>query len=216
VSLSSFDLVEIREKSPSSVPPPLPTKRSAPRRPEAVTALRSVTGHHVRERSPDLESQPDALAAARACLEALDLALPSRASLIHAFDAARRDFLVVHARGEGAESMVLQRSREEDPLLRIALPTGEPFPWNDLRKSPVNRLGRFTGLPRVTRVLACPLVVGGRWLGAIEIVDPAHGVAFRSQDVVAARTAAQGYARYVSSHGLVLDVADIARHAFRA
>jgi hypothetical protein len=163
----------------------------------------------------DLDSEPDALSAARACLLALESVVPSRAATVHAFDVTRGDFIVVDAQGEAAETMVLQRSSKDDPLLRVAIPNGEPFPWNDLRKAPVARLARFSGLPHVARVLVCPVLAGARWLGAIELIDPTHDRAFRSEDVIAARYVAQRYAEYVSSHGMVLDVAAIARHAFR-
>ena len=83
------------------------------------------------------EEQPLASAAG-----ALERVAPSRASMVHAFDVMRGDFLVVDARGEAAEAMVLQRSAKADPLLRVAVPKGEPFPWNDLRRAPVTRLAR--------------------------------------------------------------------------
>ena len=62
----------------------------------------------------------------------------------------------------------------------------------------------------------CPVLDGARWLGAIEIVDPLHDGPFRTQDVIAARYVAQRYAQYLTAHGMVLDVAAIARHAFRS
>jgi hypothetical protein len=234
VSLPTMDLVEVVEVTPSrpkSEPPPLPPRRSAPPRAATLPPVAPRYSERVpmRRRSVaedlletlfeglgDLDAEPDALAAARACLRALACVVPSRAATVHAFDVTRGDFIVVDAQGEAAEAMVLQRSSKNDPLLRVAIPTGEPFPWNDLRKAPVARLARFSGLPHVTRVLVCPVLAGARWLGAIELVDPTHDAAFRSEDVIAARYVAQRYATYVSSHGLVLDVAAIARHAFRS
>lgn len=223
VSLPTMDLVEVVEiqaKRPKSVPPPLPANRDAARHSERVPVVRRSVADDVLETLfealRDLDSEPDALSAARACLGALERVAPSRASMVHAFDVMRGDFLVVDARGEAAEAMVLQRSAKADPLLRVAVPKGEPFPWNDLRRAPVTRLARFSGLPHVARVLVCPVLAGARWLGAIEIVDPAHDGAFRSEDVIAARYVAQRYAAYLTSHGMVLDVAAIARHAFRS
>ena len=153
VSLPTMDLVEVVEvaKRPKSVPPPLPDTRDAARRSERVLAMRRSSGDDVLESLfdvlRDLDSEPDALTAARTCLGALDGVVPSRASMVHAFDVMQREFRVVDARGESAESMVLQRSAKDDPLLRVAIPKGEPFPWNDLRRAPVARLARFRGLP---------------------------------------------------------------------
>jgi GAF domain-containing protein len=140
--------------------------------------------------------------------------VPCRASLVHAFDETRGDFLVVHARGEGASSMVLERAASDDPLLRVAMPCADPFPWNDLRKAPVNRLARFSDLTNVHRILVCPVLRGARQLGVIELVDPAHAGLFRTADINAARQVADRYARYVAARGSVLDIAAIARRAF--
>ncbi len=221
VSLPTMDLVEVVEvKRPKSVPPPLPAKRDVARRSERVPILHRSSADDILEALfdslRDLDAEKDALTAARVCLRALESEMPSRASMLHAFDVTRRDFLVVDARGEAAEAMVLQRSSKDDPLLRVAVPNGEPFPWNDLRKAPVTHLARFAGLPHVARVLVCPILAGARWLGAIEIVDPAHDGAFRSADVIAARYVAQRYAQYLTSHGMVLEVTAIAHHAFRS
>ena len=223
VSLPTMDLVEVVEVTdarPKSVPPPLPPKRDAHRRSERVPVLRRPVCDDVLETLfealRDLDAEADALTAARACLGALAGVVPSRASMVHAFEVMRRDFLVVDARGESTESMVLQRSSKDDPLFRVAIPKGEPFPWNDLRRAPVARLARFAGLPHVARVLVCPVLDGARWLGAIEIVDPLHDGPFRTQDVIAGRYVAQRYAHYLTAHGMVLDVAAIARHACRS
>ena len=196
VSLSSADLVEEPPRAkPSSIPPPLPPKRSL------------ASGLRLSER--------DALTAARACLDELAELVPCRVTLVHWLDVVRRDFVVAHARGEGAETMVLERSSFDDPLLRIAMQKGEPFAWGDLRRAPVMRLSRFAELGVVRTVLVCPLVAGPRQLGAIELVDP-FDVRFRTNDIVTARRLADGYASFLGAHGLVVDVANIARFAARA
>lgn len=195
VSLSSADLVEEPRAKPPSIPPPLPPKRPV----GSVARL----------------SERDALTAARACLEELAQLVPCRVALVHWLDVVRRDFVVAHARGEGAEAMVLERSSYDDPLLRIAMQKSEPFAWGDLRKAPVSRLSRFSGLGTVRTVLVCPIVAGPRQLGAIELVDP-FDVRFRTNDIVSARRLTDGYASFLASHGLVVDIANIARFAARS
>jgi len=194
--LSSADLVEEEPRAkPPSIPPPLPPRRS-------LGAVARV-------------SERDALTAARACLEELAQLVPCRVVLVHWLDVVRRDFVVAHARGEGAEAMVLERSSYDDPLLRIAMQKNEPFAWGDLRKSPVTRLSRFSELGNVRTVLVCPIVSGPRQLGAIELVDP-FDVRFRTNDIVSARRITDGYASFLASHGLVVDIANIARFASRS
>ena len=160
-----------------------------------------------------LDAARDALSAARLCLDALARIIPCRAILAHAFDVTRGDFLVVHARGEHADSMVLGRPRFNDPLLWVAMPTGEPFAWNDLRRAPVNKLARFAELPQVKTILVCPVTSGPLWLGAIELVDPLDGTAFGTEHALAARYAANRYAQFLTAHGLILDIGAVARFA---
>jgi hypothetical protein len=194
--LSSADLVEeVPRAKPPSIPPPLPPKR----------ALGSVVRR----------SERDALTAAGACLEELAQLVPCRVALVHWLDVVRRDFVVAHARGEGADAMVLERSSYDDPLLRIAIQKGEPFAWGDLRKAPVSRLARYSELRGVRTVLVCPIVSGPRQLGAIELVDP-FDVRFRTNDIVSARRVTDGYASFLATHGLVVDIANIARFAARS
>lgn len=213
VCLSAADLEEIPAARPPSVPPPLPARRrcgSMPiaRRPAGEPILGALFDKLV-----DLDAQPNALSAARVCLDALAAVLPCRALVAHAFDAKRQDFIVVHARGECAECMVLSRHPSTDPLLRVTMSAGEPFAWNDLRRAPVTRLTRFAELPGVKTILQAPVVAGMRWFGAFELVDPAGGAAFRTQDALGARYVASRYAQFLTVHGLVVDVGTIARFA---
>jgi GAF domain-containing protein len=184
-----------RAKRPS-IPPPLPARRSVP----PVARL----------------SERDALSAASACLDELARLGPCRVSIVHWLDVVRRDFVVAHARGTAAERMVLERSSYDDPIMRIAMGKGEPFAWDDLRKAPVSRLSRFANVGAVRTVLVCPIIAGPRQLGAIELVDPIDVPRFRSHDVLTARRTADRYASFLATHGLVVDVANIARFAARS
>lgn len=197
-----------------SVPPPLPPRRISGRVPIAAYRSGSDTAvTNLCERLSRLEAELDALSAVRLCLDVLARVIPCRAMLAHSFDAARREFVVVHARGESAESMVLERHPCDDPLLRVAMPAGRPFVWTDLRRAPVNKLARYTELPSVKTVMVCPVATGARWLGAIELVDPLNCRPFQTQDVLDAKYVADRYARFAIARGIVVDVAAIAHFA---
>ena len=210
-------VLEDLPQAPPSVPPPLPSHREL-RRSDRVPVAQRLSGDDVIEALfeafRDLAFEPDALSAARFCLEALDGVIPCRASIAHVFDMSRRDFLVVQARGEAAEAMVLGRHSASDPLLSAAMPTGEPLVWSNPRGVQAAGLDRFAELDGVKTVLACPVVSGPRWLGAIELVDPIHGARFRKEDILGARYASSRYADFLASHGVVVDVATVARFAF--
>jgi GAF domain-containing protein len=166
------------------------------------------------ERLQNLEHAVDALAGARFCLEAVAFVLPCRASLVHLFDLTRKEFLVVDARGTQASTMKLARHGIGDPLLRMAMPTGRPFAWHDLRYAPVNRLARFKAIDSVRTILACPVTSGQGWLGAIELVDPLGGGAFKTEHENAMRYVCDRYAKFLGSRGVITDVATVARFAF--
>lgn len=78
------------------------------------------------------------------------------------------------------------------------------------------RLSRFSELGVVTTVLVCPILAGPRQLGAIELVDPVDAPRFRTNDIVNARRLTDGYASFIATHSLVVDIANIARFAARA
>jgi hypothetical protein len=208
ICLPTEELQDVPPPKPPSVPPPLPPHRpsqSVPRGGPNVAALFDGL--------VSLGNQADSLSAARLCLDVLAAVIPCRALIVHAFDVTRRDFLVVHARGESAECMVLSRHRSTDPLLRVAMPTGGPFTWKDLRRAPVHSLARFSELHGVRTILLAPVVSGPRWLGAIELVDPAGGGGFRGEDEAGARYVANRYAEFLTTHRLVLDIGTVARFA---
>jgi hypothetical protein len=156
----------------------------------------------------------DALQAARHGLVVLGDALPCRASVVHFFDASCREFIVAVARGEQHKDMLLKRHKMSDPLLRVARAHGGPFYWNDLSGASLRAIGRYVALGSVTRVLVCPVIVGARWLGAIELVDPLDGDPFDSVAETAVAYVAGQLEEFLTSHGVIVEVAAIARFAY--
>jgi hypothetical protein len=110
--------------------------------------------------------------------------------------------------------MVLKRHDPADPLLRVVMPMGKPFSWNDLSNAPARKLARFGSLPNVQRVLAAPILVAGRYLGAIDLVNPLDGADFGFSDESALDYLARQYATFLGQHGVIVDVATVAHFAF--
>jgi hypothetical protein len=212
VTLPSDVLIEERR------PPPVPR-----RAPKLSTVLKTppearLPGEEMLavlfERLHDLEFCADALDGARFCLEAVAAVIPCRASLAHLFDVVRKEFIVVDAHGIHADTMKLARQGASDPLLRMAMPTGRPFPWHDLRFAPVGKLTRFKEIDDVKSVLVCPVTSGARWYGAIELVDPIGAACFKTEHENAMRYVCDRYAAFLRKNGVITDVATIARFAF--
>ena len=214
VCLPTSELHEL-PATPPSVPPPLPTRRKEPisgRMPVAQAARHRVS-EALAAALRDLDVQHDSLFAARVCIEALAAVTPCRVLAAHAYDTRRREFVVVHAKGDRADSMVLTRHPATDPLLRVAMAKGEPFAWPDLRRARMDTLARYAEIRGVTTVLAAPVLAGTRWIGSFELIDPFYGAPFRTEDALSARYVAHRYAQFVTSRGLTLDTGAIARFA---
>ncbi len=157
----------------------------------------------------------DALEGARFVLAVLGETIPSRASLVHLYDASRRAFVVVAARGEQKDSMILSRQDGRDPLLRALMPGGRPFAWRNLREVSIRGIPRFAELSHIDSVVAAPVSIGSRWMGVIELVDPlsrgGNGLGTAEENGLA--YVADRYAAYLSTRGVIVDVAEIARFA---
>ena len=224
MSLPSADLVD--EDAPSPCPPPLPSTLPAPSSAPASAPLslppatRRMGGEElvatVFEKVHAMYFLGDALEATRFALTVLADAVPCRASLVHFFDVTRKEFVVVDAHGEGACDMVLTRHGVKDPLLGVAMPLGAPFFWNDLSNAPVRSIARFANMGEIARALVCPIVLGGRWMAAIELVDPLDGAPFDSDEEHAAAYVARHLADFLQAQGVIVDTAVIARFAFNA
>jgi hypothetical protein len=201
---------------PVAAEPVVPAPSEPPA--SAVPVSRRVRGEELVSAVFDevhaLQFLGDALEAARFCLAVMQSLVPCEAAMVHVFDAERSDFLVVEARGEGAEDMVLKRHEPSDPILRVVMPMGKAFAWNDLSNAPACTLARFATLKKVDRVLAAPILLGGRYLGAIELVNPVDGEDFGFSDENALDYVARHFATFLSQHGVVVDVATVARFAF--
>lgn len=217
-----------------SVPPPLPARAreaAAKSRAQAqaqvsefrpIAPPKSVTRPVARpseelvpllfERLYELAYAEDALVAARFCLSVVETFVPCRAAMVHLFDAARREFIVVDATGDAADDLRLTKHAANDPLLRVAMAAKTPLTWGRMPESVTAHLGRLAPLGDVREMLAAPILSGPRWLGCIELVDPTRGP-FGVGHENALAYVADCYARYLGEHGVIVDLATVARFA---
>ncbi len=188
------------------VPAPVPTPRTRLAGDELVTAMF--------DRVHALHFVADALEAASYCLTVIADLIPCKAILVHFFDATRRDFIVVAARGICGDDLVLERHPASDPVLEVGISRGRAAMVNDVEPSVGTSVARFATLGGVHRVLVAPVMQADRCLGAIELIDPSDEHAFDAADGNSVGYVADRFADYISSHGVIVDVSAVARFAF--
>ncbi len=166
------------------------------------------------EQMHELAFADDALVAARFCLSVVGELIPCRAAMVHLFDIERREFIVVDATGAHADDLRLTKQAANDPLLRVAMVAKTPLTWGRMPDTVTQHIDRLAPLGNVREILAAPILSGARWLGCIELVDPENG-SFGVGHENALAYVADGYARFLGEHGVIVDVGAIARFALR-
>ncbi len=163
------------------------------------------------EEMHDLNFMADALEGAQFCLwVALDK-LPSRAGFVHFYDVASREYVVASVAGAAGPDQVTRRNSQNDPWLGEAMRRREAYVVGDARNHEGANVERFAAIGGAVSVIVAPVMLGGRALGAIEIVNPIDGAPFGEDDANALAYMAEQFAEFVSSHGLVTDEGRIRR-----
>ncbi len=210
-SLSDADFALVEEAKPNVPRPAARPKSTPPPMSQRVPTQDLIPV--LFDRIHDLELLGDALEGAEYVLDVLAKTIPTRSALVHLYDSSKRSFVVATAKGEAKDSMILSRQDARDPLIRLLMPGGRPFSWTNLRNVSVSGIARFAELGHMSAVMAAPVSIGPRWMGVLELVDPVNGDAFRSADENALAYIADRYAAFLSTRGVIVDVATIARFA---
>jgi hypothetical protein len=157
----------------------------------------------------DLHFQKDAVDAGDFVLGLALTKIPSRAGIVHFYDIDKREFVVGCLAGNAPQKLLTRRHPEAEALLSKAMMKRQPIvtPGADSR---VESAARFALIGDVLTVATAPVMREGRFLGAIELVDPADG-SFDPSDVNALRYIADQFAEYLGSHGVVTDVERISK-----
>src|SRR5579872_3301180 len=153
----------------------------------------------------DLHFTRDAVEGGDFCLVTAMEKLPSQAALVHVFDISRREFLVANARGAGTETLLLRRSPEADPLLSLALRKRRAVVLAESDLGEAATVDRYAILGGARSLVVAPVMVAGRPLGAVELVNPLDGQPFTESDGNAVTYIAEQFAEFVSTRGIVTD-----------
>ncbi len=153
----------------------------------------------------DLHFVRDAIEGGEFCLTLAMDKLPSRAGIVHLYDIDKREFLVTSTRGAGTGKLLLRRHPESDAILQAAMNRRRAIVIADGTHSGAVAVERYEALGGVRSLMIAPVMEHGRFLGAIELVNPLDGLPFTDAEGNALNYIAGQFAEFLSSHGIVTD-----------
>jgi hypothetical protein len=177
------------------------SRRSEPGVPRRRAAGEDLIGD-LFERMHELSFQMDLVSGAEFVVRVLAELIPCEGTVVHAFDLAKQEFVVIRARGPKQRDALLHRTSDADPVVHAIMRT-RSLATNG---SSPTRSGAFEKLgvePRA--VLACAARQGGRYLGIIELANPQGGTPFHEGEANALEYVCEQFAEFVSQRPVVLD-----------
>ncbi len=153
----------------------------------------------------DLHFVRDAIEGGEFCLALAMDKLPSQAGIVHLYDIDRREFLVTSTRGTGTSKLLLRRHSEGDVLLHAAMARRRAIVIPDATRGEAGALERFAVLGGARSLVVAPVMEHGRFLGAIELLNPSDGQPFTDAEGNALNYIAQQFAEFLASHGVITD-----------
>jgi hypothetical protein len=204
-------------KAPSQPPPAAPVASQPPTQivsQPPVSGRRRVRGDELIsvlfEAMHDLHFQVDAVAGADFALRLALEYLPSRYGMVYFYDIDKREFVVVAVRGLQAPSpsVLLRRTPETEPAFALATRRRQA-----LLLSGAELEAHAPCVGSAKSVVLAPVMDVGRYLGAIELVDPEDGHAFTDLDANAVSYMAQQLAEFASARGIIVDPERVAQTA---
>jgi GAF domain-containing protein len=148
----------------------------------------------------------DLVAGAEYVLSVLQRVLPSGGVLIHVFDINTRQFVVVRSAGPKARDVLLSKTADTFPLFREAFRRGRAVLTASATGVDGYAEGRWATLGIEVKTALCgPVQHGGRYLGIIEVVNPAGDTPFHEGEVNAVDYICEQFADFVASRPIVLD-----------
>jgi hypothetical protein len=190
------------------VAPPQPVRAPTSESLRAAAGVRARTEDLVAdlfEAMHDLHFVRDAIEGGEFCLTLAMDKLPSRAGIVHLYDIDKREFLVTSTRGAGTGKLLLRRHAESDAILQAAMNRRRAIVIADGTHSSAVAVERYEVLGGVRSLMIAPVMEHGRFLGAIELINPLDGQPFTDAEGNALNYIAGQFAEFLSSHGIVTD-----------
>lgn len=152
----------------------------------------------LREALREIEVHEDVSEGARFVLQLAIWTIHPERALLHLYDPTADELVVVAAHGPGSSSLVGHRTPPIDSLVADALSGGEALVVDRPQSDHRAQAARFARLVPRRSILCAPVLLGGRCLGAIELIDPAHFDRFGEGHLSAASFLAGGLANYLA------------------
>jgi hypothetical protein len=206
----------------AAAPPPVaaPAPVAGERRPPSVPSVPAGPRTRVRgedliadlfEAMHDLHFVRDALEGGEFCLALAMEKLPCQAGIVHLYDIDKREFLIASTRGPGASKLLLRRHPENEPILIAATRKRRALVVEDGAQAEGAQAERYALFGGARSLLVAPVLLHGRLLGAIELLNPLDGQPFNESEGNALTYIAEQFAEFISSHGIVTDAERISQ-----
>ncbi|HEY3253940.1 MAG TPA: GAF domain-containing protein, partial [Polyangiaceae bacterium] len=138
-------------------------------------------------------------------LSVLNELLPCEGVLIHVFDINTGHFVVVRAKGPHANTVILQRMSDQDPLVRSVMRSTHAVSLKNAADDARFNGPRWQALGVAPRAVLCGGVqLSGRYLGLIEVANPLGDVPFHQSELNALDYICEQFAAFLSKKPIVL------------
>ncbi len=217
---ASFPTQSIVPPTPSYVPPvPVQPKHAQPAPPPVPSSSKKkrLAGDDLLselfEALSELGFMHDSLAGAEYVLAVALEKIPSEVGLVSFFDINKREFVVAKQMG-GENSVLGFRQPEKAPLAIEAMRKKHAVVVSDaeaVAKMSDERWGKIGIDPRC--LVCAPIALGGRYLGLIEIANPADEGTYKEGDGNALTYVGQQFGEFVAERGVIIDADQILESA---
>ena len=153
----------------------------------------------------DLHFLRDAVEGGDFCLTLALEKLPAHAGVVHLYDIDKREFVVTSTRGESTASLLLRRHAESDPILFAAMQNRRALVVLDAHQGEAAGLARYSAVGGAKSIVVAPVMQSGRFLGAIELLNPLDDSPWTEDDGNALSYIAEQFAEFVGARGIVTD-----------
>jgi GAF domain len=154
----------------------------------------------------ELHFMPDMVSGADFLLGVLDKTFACTAVLVHVFDINTGHFVIVRAKSYGGDALLLHRTGDHDPLFSAVMRRMRSLRVDDARAQEgyADERWQLAGV-EVESALCGPVQQGGRYLGMIELANPAGGGPFFDTEANALDYICEQFAEFLANRPIVMD-----------